>query len=82
VIRGGTRDALREHLRRAQIGTGIHYPAPVHRQPAYEGRLAEFPPSLPETTRAAREILSLPIYPQLPAASVDRVIAETRRFFE
>ena len=81
VIRSGTRDALREHLRRVQIGTGIHYPAPVHRQPAYEGRLAEFPPSLPETTRAAREILSLPVYPQLPAASVDRVIAETRRFF-
>ena len=82
VIRSGTRDALREHLGRVQIGTGIHYPAPVHRQPAYEGRLAEFPPSLPETTRAAREILSLPVYPQLPAASVDRVIAATRRFFE
>jgi dTDP-4-amino-4,6-dideoxygalactose transaminase len=82
VVRAAARNELREHLRRAQIGTGIHYPAPVHRQPAYEGRLAKYPPGLPETTRAAREILSLPIYPQLPAAAVDRVIAETRRFFK
>ena len=37
------RDRLREHLSRARIGTGIHYPAPVHLQPAYRGRLAEFP---------------------------------------
>ena len=81
VIRASARDGLREHLSRAQIGTGIHYPAPVHRQPAYEGRLAEFPAGLPETTGAAREILSLPMYPQLPQAAVDRVIRDIRRFF-
>ena len=75
------RDRLREHLRRGRIGTGIHYPAPVHLQPAYEGRLAEFPAGLPETTHAARQILSLPMYPQLPDSAVDRVVAEIRRFF-
>jgi dTDP-4-amino-4,6-dideoxygalactose transaminase len=81
VVRSGERDRLREHLRQAQIGTGIHYPVPVHLQPAYRGRLGEFPKGLGETTRAAGEILSLPIYPQLAAAAVDRVIAEIRRFF-
>ena len=82
VIRTAERDRLREHLRAAQIGTGIHYPVPVHLQPAYRGRLGEFPAGLPETTQAMREILSLPIYPQLAAAAVDRTIAEIRRFFE
>jgi dTDP-4-amino-4,6-dideoxygalactose transaminase len=82
VVRTKARDRLREHLRQAQIGTGIHYPAPVHRQPAYAGRLAAFPEGLPETTRVAGEILSLPIYPQLGPAAVDRVIGEIGRFFD
>ena len=82
VIRTAERDRLREHLRAAQIGTGIHYPVPVHLQPAYEGRFGEFPAGLPETTRAMREILSLPIYPQLGPDAADRVIAEIRGFFE
>ena len=75
------RDKLREHLRAGQIGTGIHYPVPVHLQPAYAGRLGEYPAGLPETTRVARDILSLPIYPQLGDRAVARVIAEIRRFF-
>jgi dTDP-4-amino-4,6-dideoxygalactose transaminase len=82
VIRSRRRDHLREHLRAAQIGTGIHYPAPVHLQPAYRGRLGEFPAGLPATTQAAGEILSLPIYPQLAGAAVERVVGDVRRFFE
>ena len=82
VIRTAERDRLREHLRLRQIGSGIHYPMPVHLQPAYRGRLAEFPAGLPETSRACGQILSLPIYPQLGEAAVDRVIREIRRFFE
>jgi dTDP-4-amino-4,6-dideoxygalactose transaminase len=82
VVRTPKRDRLREHLRAARIGTGIHYPVPVHLQPAYEGRLAEFPAGLPQTSRAMHEILSLPIYPQLGLDAADRVVAETRRFFE
>jgi dTDP-4-amino-4,6-dideoxygalactose transaminase len=77
----GVRDRLRERLSRARIGTGIHYPAPVHLQPAYRGRLAEFPSGLPETTRAARQILSLPMFPQLPEAAAERVIAAIRDYF-
>ncbi|HEX3862317.1 MAG TPA: DegT/DnrJ/EryC1/StrS family aminotransferase [Stellaceae bacterium] len=82
VVRCAERDRLREHLRGSQIGSGIHYPAPVHLQPAYRYRLSEFPAGLPETTHAAREILSLPIYPQLARDAVDRVVREIRRFFE
>ena len=82
VIRTPARDGLRAHLRAAQIGTGIHYPAPAHLQPAYRGRLGEFPAGLPETTRIAGEILSLPMYPQLSIAAADRVIRKIRRFFE
>src|SRR4051794_16359076 len=79
--RDADRDRLSEHLSRARIGTGIHYPAPVHLQPAYRGRLAEFPSGLPATTRAAPQILSLPMFPQMPADSVARVAAEIRGFF-
>jgi dTDP-4-amino-4,6-dideoxygalactose transaminase len=81
VIRLPERDALREKLRTAGIGTGIHYPVPVHRQPAYNGRLACGPSGLGVTERAAPQILSLPIYPQLSDDAVHRVIAEIRGFF-
>jgi dTDP-4-amino-4,6-dideoxygalactose transaminase len=81
VIRLAERDALREALHAAAIGTGIHYPVPVHRQPAYGGRLACGPSGLGVTERAAAQILSLPIYPQLSDEAVDRVIARIRCFF-
>ena len=81
VIRLAGRDPLRDRLRGAGITTGIHYPAPVHRQPAYEGRLVPGPLGLGVTERAAAQILSLPIYPQLSDEAVERVIAEIRRFF-
>jgi dTDP-4-amino-4,6-dideoxygalactose transaminase len=80
VIRTPRRDALREHLRAARIGTGIHYPVPVHLQPAYRDRLAEYPAGLPETTRVCGEILSLPIYPQLTDAALARIIQEIAGF--
>ena len=81
VIRSQKRDRLREHLRAAAVGTGIHYPVPVHLHPAYRGRVAAGPTGLRNSERVAGEILSLPIYPQLTDAAVDRVIAEIRRFF-
>ena len=81
VIRLDKRDRLREWLRANGIGTGIHYPAPVHCQPAYSGRLTAGPSGLGVTERAAPQILSLPMYPQLSDEAVERVIAETRRFF-
>jgi dTDP-4-amino-4,6-dideoxygalactose transaminase len=81
VIRLAERDALREALQAVGIGSGIHYPVPVHQQPGYSGRLACGPSGLGITERAAAQILSLPIYPQIPDEAVDRVIAEIRGFF-
>ena len=81
VVRTAKRDRLREHLRQAQIGTGIHYPLPVHLHPAYRGRVPVGPGGLCQSEKAAREILSLPMFPQLSDEAVDRVIAEIRRFF-
>jgi dTDP-4-amino-4,6-dideoxygalactose transaminase len=82
VIRLAERDKLRDHLRAAGIGTGIHYPVPVHQHPAYRGRLASGPSGLGVTERAAPQILSLPIYPQLSIDAVDRVIAKIRAFLD
>jgi dTDP-4-amino-4,6-dideoxygalactose transaminase len=81
VIRLADRDALRDRLRAVGIASGIHYPVPVHLQPAYAGRLASGPSGLGVTERAAPQILSLPIYPQLANEAADRVIAEIRAFF-
>ena len=55
----------------AGIGYGVHYAEPVHRMDAYRRDGV----SLPETERACREVLSLPLYPGLPPEAVDRVIA-------
>jgi dTDP-4-amino-4,6-dideoxygalactose transaminase len=78
VVRSPRRDALRAALQEAGIGTNIHYPMPIHLQPAYRGRIAIGATGLAETERAANEILSLPMYPQLADAQVDRVVAALR----
>jgi dTDP-4-amino-4,6-dideoxygalactose transaminase len=72
VVRSQRRDALREFLQTRGVGTGIHYPVPIHKQPAYDGRIATAG-DLTETERAAREIASLPMFPQLTSADVDQV---------
>jgi len=72
VVRLPQRDALRTYLRQAGIGTLIHYPAPVHLQPAYQGRLPIVAP-LPWTEQVAKQVLSLPIFPQLSDDQARRV---------
>jgi dTDP-4-amino-4,6-dideoxygalactose transaminase len=81
VIRCKDRDRLREHLRGAAIGTGLHYPVPVHLHPAYRGRVPTGPTGLRNSEQVAGQILSLPMYPQLGEAAVDRVISEIGKFF-
>ncbi len=78
VLRSPARERLRDALRARGIGTNIHYPVPVHLQPAYRGRLAIGPSGLGESERAAREVLSLPMYPQLSDAQIERVVAALR----
>jgi dTDP-4-amino-4,6-dideoxygalactose transaminase len=80
VVRVRERDALRRALQAQGIGTQIHYPEPVHRQPAYFD-LGYRPGALPETERAAGEILSLPLYPELPDDDVRRVAGAVRDHF-
>lgn len=79
VIRHPRRDQLAAYLRERGIGTGIHYPVPIHLQPAYAGRV-NLDGSLPETERAAREVLSLPMYPELTGDQVRRVADAIRAF--
>lgn len=80
VVRTPARDALARHLREAGIGSAIHYPVPVHRQPAYQGRY-KVRGSLTETERATAEVLSLPMFPELEMADAIAVTDAIRRFF-
>ena len=72
VIRLSHREALRTSLRQEAIGTLIHYPAPVHLQPAYHNRVPLVAP-LPRTEEIVRQVLSLPMFPQLRDEQVQRV---------
>lgn len=80
VIRTADREGLMVHLKNAAIGTGVHYPVPLHEQKAY-AYLNYAPEDLPVASRAAREIISLPMFPQLTQAQQQRVVEETRAFF-
>jgi len=72
VIRTPRRDNLKAYLSEQGIGTLIHYPVPIHKQPAYEGRLKESCP-LHVTEATAQQVLSLPMYPQLMEAEVQKM---------
>jgi dTDP-3-amino-3,4,6-trideoxy-alpha-D-glucose transaminase len=71
VVRVGDRDAFRKSLAAAGVGTDVHYPRAIHEQPAF-ALLPRGP--LPQTERAAREVVSLPLYPQLSDDEAGRVI--------
>jgi dTDP-4-amino-4,6-dideoxygalactose transaminase/acetyltransferase-like isoleucine patch superfamily enzyme len=79
VIRTADREGLMEHLKRAGIGTGIHYPIPLHLQKAYAS-LNYRPGDFPVAERAAGEIVSLPMFPQLTERQQARVAAEVSAF--
>lgn len=81
VIAADERDALAAHLAAQGISSGVHYPVPAHRQPAY-AHLGYGPSSLPATEAAAARVLSLPMYPDLPEAAVNTVAAAVRSYFE
>jgi len=80
VIRTAARTRLAAHLCGDGIETGIHYPVPLHRQPAWLQRYGESP-ALPRAERLAQEILSLPVFPDLADAEVERVADAVRGFF-
>jgi dTDP-4-amino-4,6-dideoxygalactose transaminase len=80
VARCDERDGLREHLREQGVGTLIHYPVPVHLQPAYRNRVPVHRGALPATEQAARQVLSLPMHAQLSDAQVERVCEAINRW--
>ncbi len=82
VVHSPKRDALHKDLEKQGIGTGIHYPLSVHLQGAYRGRVALDPAGLGQSERASREVLSLPMFPELDDESVARVIAAIRKSLE
>jgi dTDP-4-amino-4,6-dideoxygalactose transaminase len=65
VLRTSDRASLQTRLRASGIGTGVHYPSPVHLQPAYRDRIATGPSGCRVTEIAAQQVLSLPMYPEL-----------------
>jgi dTDP-4-amino-4,6-dideoxygalactose transaminase len=75
VIRVPNRDYLMEQLGAAGIGTGIHYPVPLHLQDAYKN-LGYEEGDFPITERVCKEIISLPMFPQLAAEQQSRVVSE------
>ncbi len=70
----GQRDGLRARLTEMNIGTEVYYPIPLHQQECFQS-LGYEPDSLPETEQAAREVLSLPIFPELTAAEQQLVVS-------
>ena len=77
VVRHARRDALARELTARGVGTLIHYPIPLHVQPAFAdlgGRAGDFP----EAERAAASVLSLPLYPEMTDAQARAVAAAVR----
>lgn len=79
VVRSKARDGLLKHLHAHGVGAAVHYPIPVHLQEAYRGRLRGGD-GLPETERASREILTLPLFPGLTEPEQEKVIEAVKSF--
>ena len=77
TVRSPERDRLQARLRAEGIATAVHYPRPIHLQPAMAeagGKAGD----LPVSERLSREVLSLPLYPELPLETVERIAALLR----
>lgn len=78
VVRAKERNELRQRLAEKGISSGIHYPVPLHLQPAY-ARLGYGPGSFPVTERVTSEIVSLPMFPELGRQNIEEIAHEVRR---
>jgi dTDP-4-amino-4,6-dideoxygalactose transaminase len=79
VIRTPRRDELVEHLKKQGIGVVIHYPVPLHLQPAYKN-LGHQPGDFPVSEACAAEVLSIPMFPELTDEQQQRVVSQIRDF--
>jgi dTDP-4-amino-4,6-dideoxygalactose transaminase len=80
VVRHPRRDDLKKHLEANKVGCALHYPLPLHLQKAY-AHLGHHAGGFPVAEKAARECLSLPIYPELTEAQIQRVADVVKDFF-
>ena len=80
TIRAERRDALRSHLAAQGIGTGVYYPLPLYLQPCFRS-LGYAPGDFPVAERLCREVLSLPVYPELGEERVRRVATAIHAFY-
>ncbi len=80
TIRVAKRDALKDHLKAKGIGHSVYYPLPLHLQPCF-AYLGYKEGACPEAEKAAKEVVSLPVFPELTAAQRDEVVAAVRSFF-
>jgi dTDP-4-amino-4,6-dideoxygalactose transaminase len=80
TLRSARRDALAEHLARDGVPSSVHYPTPLHRQPAF-AQYADGVVDLTGADAAAREVLSLPMFPEMTDTEIDVVTAAVRGFF-
>jgi len=80
VIRVQRRDELRQHLTAAGVGTEVYYPIPLHLQQCFT-YLGYRSGQLPEAERAAREVLALPVFPELLPAQIDHVTGTIQHFY-
>jgi dTDP-4-amino-4,6-dideoxygalactose transaminase len=78
TIRTEKRDELAAYLNSRGIGTGIHYPIPIHRQPYYQE--LGYTDSMPISEKASREVLSLPVHPQLAEGDLDLIISTIKEW--
>jgi dTDP-4-amino-4,6-dideoxygalactose transaminase len=79
-VRAERRDDLQAHLKAKGIGNSIYYPLPLHLQPCFaylSYREGEFQ----ESERASREVLSLPVYPELTEGQLGEVVGAVREFY-
>lgn len=79
VVRSERRDALREHLAAHEVANAIHYPTPIHLQPAYAD-LGLGPGSLPVAEKLALESCSLPVFPAISSEEIEAVADAVNRF--
>ncbi|WP_458097265.1 DegT/DnrJ/EryC1/StrS family aminotransferase [Roseomonas sp. WA12] len=80
VLRVPDRAGVMDRLRVQGVMTAIHYPVPVHEQGAYAGRIAMGPAGCAETSRAAGEVMSLPVFPEMTDAQLEKVCGTLRGF--
>ncbi|MHB1298062.1 MAG: DegT/DnrJ/EryC1/StrS family aminotransferase [Gemmatimonadaceae bacterium] len=80
TLRLAKRDALKEHLKAKGIGHSVYYPLPLHLQPCF-AYLGYKEGTCPESEKASREVISLPVFPELTGAQRDEVVAAVRAFF-